>query len=745
MNPRRYLTDPRRPASRLLLILASIIAVVVFCIDALTSLDIAIAVLYVVVVLLTASTGMRRTTVAVAWGCIALTLIAYLASHDTSYFGSALARCLVSMLAVGTTAYLALRNQSSTATLLEQVQLLDLTHDAIVVYDLNNVITFWNRGAEELYGWPARHAIGKTIHDLVQTEFPVPVDVISGSLLSEDRWEGELVQTRSDESLVTVSSRWSLWRDVQGRPLAILATNNDVTQRKQMEAEIMRQQRELRATIDAIPGMVWSSGPDGCVSFINERWSDMGISLVNLRGELWRAVVHPDDVSQLEEAWSGARATSEMFSHVARMRRGDGVYRWLHIRGAPLMDEDGRVLRWYGVNTDIEERKLAEEALERSEAFLARAQGLSHTGSIGMKIPGGEMSWSVEACRIFGYPPGTQPSRQLVMDRIHPEDAGLVHALFERAMRGEPHVDVEHRLLLPDGAQKYVHFVAHAMTSQSGQPEYVGALMDVTESKMTQEALHRSMTELAHATRVTTLGELTASIAHEVSQPISAIVTNGGAALRWMTRDVPDWHEASTSIEAMIRDARRASDIIRRIRTLVQKHDLQHAVLGVNAIVEESIELVRHELQKQRTELAVELSAEPLYVLGDRVQLQQVVINLLINGVQAMAAASGARKTMLVRTSRPDPAHVLVLVRDSGTGITDEDAGRLFNAFFTTKPEGMGMGLSICRSIVEAHGGRIWAESNEEHGATLQFTLPLHPYSGRCAPDDSDELSLRME
>jgi signal transduction histidine kinase len=177
----------------------------------------------------------------------------------------------------------------------------------------------------------------------------------------------------------------------------------------------------------------------------------------------------------------------------------------------------------------------------------------------------------------------------------------------------------------------------------------------------------------------------------------------------------------------------------------VQKHDLQHAVLGVNAIVEESIELVRHELQKQRTELAVELSAEPLYVLGDRVQLQQVVINLLINGVQAMAAASGARKTMLVRTSRPDPAHVLVLVRDSGTGITDEDAGRLFNAFFTTKPEGMGMGLSICRSIVEAHGGRIWAESNEEHGATLQFTLPLHPYSGRCAPDDSDELSLRME
>jgi signal transduction histidine kinase len=154
---------------------------------------------------------------------------------------------------------------------------------------------------------------------------------------------------------------------------------------------------------------------------------------------------------------------------------------------------------------------------------------------------------------------------------------------------------------------------------------------------------------------------------------------------------------------------------------------------------------VRHELQKQRTELAVELSAEPLYVLGDRVQLQQVVINLLINGVQAMAAASGARKTMLVRTSRPDPAHVLVLVRDSGTGITDEDAGRLFNAFFTTKPEGMGMGLSICRSIVEAHGGRIWAESNEEHGATLQFTLPLHPYSGRCAPDDADELSLRME
>ncbi|WP_120291498.1 sensor histidine kinase [Paraburkholderia sp. BL23I1N1] len=247
--------------------------------------------------------------------------------------------------------------------------------------------------------------------------------------------------------------------------------------------------------------------------------------------------------------------------------------------------------------------------------------------------------------------------------------------------------------------------------------------------KLAQDALARSTAELAHATRITLLGELAASVAHEVTQPIAAIVTCGGAALRWLNRPAPEIDEAAQSVTQMIRDAKRADEVIQRIRSMAKKRDSLPVAVELNAIVGESIELVRFELERHRIELNIDLAMPPPTACCDRVQLQQVLINLIMNSIQAMADVTGPRKLRIA--TRPfEGAHVQVIVQDSGTGISEENGGRLFNTFFTTKAEGMGMGLSICRSIVEAHGGRIWAESPAAGGAVLQFILPVG--EGRC-------------
>ncbi|WP_144149129.1 PAS domain S-box protein [Paraburkholderia sp. BCC1884] len=718
--------------SSLVTTLAAVIALVVFGIDALTPLDIAVAVFYVVVVLLVASTNNRQATLAAALGCVALTLLGFAMSHDSGYTSGAIARCLVSLVAIGTTSFLSLRNQAATTTLQEQVELLNLAHDAIVVHDMNDRITFWNHGAQALYGWTAQQALGKSIHTLTQTSSAVPVEQIRDELLRTNRWHGELQRVRHDGSVVVISSRSALWRDATGAPRAVLATNNDITKRKEMEAKLQRQQEELRATIDAIPGMVWSCSGDGRLTFINRRWNDMGVTLEEGENgtDVWSAIVHPADLPQMQRDWQTAIAAGTSFENVSRIRTRPGVYRWMHLGAEPLRDEAGMILRWYGVNTDIEERKQAEQALERSEAFLLDAQRLSRTGSIATHFADeSSMWWSDEAYRIFDYPPEVEPSIEAILARTHPDDRALVRGAFEQGNGGAGLVDVEHRLAMPDGSVKYVHYVAHLNTPRSGGSEYVGALMDITETKLAQEALARSSAELAHVTRVTLLGELAASIAHEVTQPIAAVAACGGAALRWLNRPTPELGEVEQSVTQMIRDAKRASEIIQRIRAMAKKRDRSPTSVDLNGIVSESVELMRREFERHRVELQLELDEPSAIVCCDRVQLQQVLVNLLMNSVQAMADVGGARKLRLA-TRLADPEHAQVVVQDSGTGIGEENADRLFSTFFTTKAEGMGMGLSICRSIVEAHGGRIWAESPETGGAMLQFILPVD--EGRC-------------
>ncbi|SAK57514.1 ATPase [Caballeronia catudaia] len=598
---------PVRHDIRIVSMLAAAIALAVFLIDALTPLDIAIAVLYVIVVLLVASTGNRAATVTTAWGCVILTLVGFILSHDENVSGGALARCAVSLLAIGTTAVLSLRNQATTTKMQEQLELLNLAHDAIVAHDMNDRITFWNRGAEGLYGFPANEAIGQPIQRMTQSTSPVPPAQIHAELLRSGRWDGEITRVRHDGSEIVIASRAALLRDAKGLPRAVLATSNDITQRKRMEAELQRQR----------------------------------------------------------------------------------------------------------------------DALKRSEAFLLDAQRLSRTGSIATRLPAGTMWWSDEAYRIFDYPRDMTPSIDAILARAHADDIEIVRGAHQAAESGVCEIDVEHRLLLPDGSVKHVHFVAHRASTESDGDEYVGALMDVTETKLAQEALARSTAELAHVTRVTMLGELAASIAHEVTQPMAAIVTSGGAGLRWLDRAQPEIAEAQQSITQMIRDAKRASEVIARIRAMAKKRDSQPARLDVNEIVGETIELVRRELARHRVDVRTDLATPSPTVRCDRVQLQQVLINLIMNAAQAMSGVNAPRVLRIATgASVSDAGHVQITVQDSGTGISEDNARRLFDAFFTTKAEGMGMGLSICRSIIEAHGGRIWAEAPDEGGARLCFVLP---------------------
>jgi PAS domain S-box-containing protein len=383
-----------------------------------------------------------------------------------------------------------------------------------------------------------------------------------------------------------------------------------------------------------------------------------------------------------------------------------------------------------GANEDLKleiaKRRQTEDALRRSEAYLTEAQRLSRTGSFGWNVASGEIFWSDESFRLFGYDKECSPSIETILERVHPEDRALVKRTIECAARDGKDFFLEHRLLMPDGSVRHLQVVAHAVRGQTDRPQFVGALMDVTAAKRAEGELHKAQADLAHVTRVTTLGELTASIAHELNQPLGALVTNAEACLRWLAHGTPNLDEARRNVDMIIKDGHRAGEVIRRVRALLKKTDSQQAPLDINDVVNEVIALVQREVSSHRVILRAELAPALPAVLADRVQLQQVLINLVINGIEAMQDVTDRPRELVIRSHQEDAEQVVVSVEDCGVGISADNADQLFNAFFTTKSGGMGMGLSICRSIIEAHGGRLSASGNVGPGATFRFALPAH-------------------
>jgi PAS domain S-box-containing protein len=375
----------------------------------------------------------------------------------------------------------------------------------------------------------------------------------------------------------------------------------------------------------------------------------------------------------------------------------------------------------FSLSAEVARRRRIEDDLRRSEMYLAEAQRLSHVGSFGWDVSSGKLFWSEETFRIFEYDLLDQPTTELALERAHPDDKARVQATIDRAAREKKDLDFEHRLLMPDGKIKNIHLVGHPVVDPSREfVEFVGTVIDVTERRRAEEERQA----LAHANRITTMGQLTASIAHEVNQPITAVVTSAQAALRWLNMQPPDPQEVRQALGRIVNAGRRAGDVIGRIRALIAKTPTQKENLDVNNLIIEVIGLTRSELHGSGVSLRTQLSPDLPLVQGDRVQLQQVMLNLILNAVEALSRISEGPRELLISSVDGGASGVHVAVRDSGPGMPPERLRRLFDAFYTTKPGGMGMGLSICRSIVEAHGGRISAAPNEPRGAAFEFTLP---------------------
>jgi len=597
----------------------------------------------------------------------------------------------------------------------EQASLLDLTHDTVFSRDMDGVITYWNHGAEEQYGFTREEALGKVAYQLLEKTLPAPLDELMVELLRAGRWEGEVVHKKRDGTRITVASRWSLQRDKLGRPVAILETNNDITARKQVE-----------------------------------------------------------------------------------------------------------------------------EKLRQSEAYLANAQRVSRTGSFGWRISSGEIIWSEETYRIFEYDRTTKPSVEVVLQRVHPDDAARVKQTIERASQDGKDFDFEHRLLIPDGSVKYLQVVGHALGDEPGSREFVGAVMDVTERKraeyltgqvfqispdgisvvgrdyryrrvnpvyerhwekpaekivgmhvadllgtatfeqeikplldrcfggeevsyggwfgnalgrrylavsysplrpaserveaalvisrdltepmLASERLRQAQTDLARISRVATVGEMTAWIAHEVNQPLTGVVAHAGTCMRWLGGEAPNLEEARAAAMKIVQDGTRAAEIISRIRALFKKGTLQRELVDVNEAIREMVDLLRSEAMRYSVSVRTDLAADIPQVMGDRVQLHQVLMNLMLNGIDAMKDMN-AEGELTIKSQQAENGQLLISVSDTGVGLPAQKADQIFTAFFTTKPHGTGMGLSISRSIVESHGGRLWAADNSPRGATFHFTL----------------------
>jgi PAS domain S-box-containing protein len=585
-------------------------------------------------------------------------------------------------------------------------------------------------GDEEvsLVSWPlgVQREIGVVVAGSRRADFPRDTEALLLGIAANQALTG-LQQAR----LLTEQKRVAdeLDQSVAQRTAELAAANEvlrkEVAERRRAEEALAASEHNLRLIVDSIPGLVSLLTPAGEVEVVNPQLVEYcGRTLEELR--LWGKsdTVHAEDLPRVVQLFAQSITSGNPHDFETRLRRFDGVYRWFQVRGLPVRDAHGRILRWCVLLTDIDERKRAEDALKRSEAFLAEGQRLSRIGSFSWRVETDEITWSEELYRIFGFERDVPVTLDLIGTRVHPEDIPLLNDMVERARGAVKDFEYEHRLLMPDYSVKYLHLIAHGIRDNDGRLEYIAAVQDVTQRQISEEALAKARSELAHVASVTSLTTLTASIAHEVNQPLSGIVTNASTCLRMLTLDPPNVDGARETVRRTIRDGNRASDVITRLRALFSKKDTIAERVDLNDATREVIALSLSELQRNRVILRCELADDLPLVTGDRVQLQQVILNLLRNGSDAMNTVHDRPRELLIRTERDEGDQALLSVKDAGIGFDPQSMDKLFQAFYTTKNDGMGIGLSVSRSIIEQHDGRLWATPNDGPGATFSFSIP---------------------
>jgi PAS domain S-box-containing protein len=611
----------------MLRVAAATAALAILLVDVLSPLEGAVAVLYVVVVLIAARAGRRADVYAATGVGLAFTMLAYVSSHGLEHVGSSSLRALVSLAAIVITALLSLRNIGTTERLAATAQLIDISHDMIFMRDRAGDITFWNRAAEQVYGWSAEEAIGQPADALLSARYAMPRARIEAVLAETGRWEGTIGHRTRAGTEIVVESRWAPRTDAFGQTLGVLETNTDVTARHAAHAALVQSERRYRRMFDG-----------GRVGIVEEDWTEV-------RAEFAR----------------------------------------LGIRDAA------------GLGT----------ALAADPGLLTRARRAARIVRVN------------PAFRVMiGLPEVTDAT----VDDILGEDDTSFAAVLGAFVGGERSLEGETEIARCDGSRLPVMFGINFPAPDDAGAEVFVFVVDLTERRQAQDALLLARTELAHAARVATLGEISASIAHEVNQPLMAVVTNGEAALRWLRRPEPDLGEVEAGLTRIVSEGRRAGEIVTRIRGFLRKAPLAREPLGVADLVEEAHRLVSHELARAGVRVDRTIAPGLPVVVGDRIALQQVLVNLMLNAAQAMGAVEGSRR-LAIRAAAVGEG-VEITVADTGPGLSDIELERLFAPFFTTKAEGMGMGLAIARSTAEAHGGRLIAESTPGAGATFRLSLP---------------------
>jgi PAS domain S-box-containing protein len=757
------------------------------------------------------------------------------------------------------------------------------------------LLEYFGQTQDELRDW----ATNGTIHP---EDVAHVVDVFSRSIVSGRPYEIVQRFRRSDGVYRWFQNRAFPLRDTTGQIVRWCVLLTDIDERKRVEDALRESERQSSLIVDTIPGFVVTFTPAGEIEFVNRRILEyFGKPLEDLKRWETGDTTHPEDLPRVVDRFTHSIASGDPFSFEVRARRYDGVYRWFQSRGFPLRDSHGRIVRWYNLLIDIDERKRAETqlagekrllemvasggsladvlnalcrfvediatnchcgvylidwsgptfqrstaptlpasfneaidgqpvrpeigpcakaaclkmqvivadiqsdrewegspfrplalanglnscwstpiyslagrvlgtfaiyqraparptqlqqdliaqvthiasiaierahneaALKRSEAFLADGQRLSRTGSFSWRVATDEIRWSDELYRIYDIEIGTPVTLELIRTRVHPEDVSLLEKMktVDRAGRDADHFEWQYRLLMPDQSIKYLHAVAHAIRHDDGQLEYAAAVQDLTAQRSSEEALANARSELAKVSRTTSLGVLTAAIAHEVNQPLSGIITNAGTCLRMLAADPPDVDGARETARRTLRDGNRASEVITRLRALFSSGEFTLEPLDLNDVTQEVIALSLGDLQRNRIVLQSEFADDLPMINGDRIQLQQVVLNLVRNASDAMMSVHNRPRQLLIKTARDTEDRVRLTVRDAGVGLDLGTMEKLFDAFYTTKLEGMGIGLSVSRSIIEKHHGRLWAEPNDGPGATFSFAVPSAAQSDR--------------
>ncbi len=552
------------------------------------------------------------------------------------------------------------------------------------------------------------------------------------------KWAEVLLAGESDELEARIRRRdgvyrWFLiraepFRDDLGELVRWYGTSTDIEDRKRAEEALKSRGQNLKLIIDTIPTLSWSTEADGFVDFLSRPWLDFtGLSAEEAHGFGWAVVIHPDDAPGLLQYWQAALNAGTQVDVEARMRRVDGVYRWFLFRANPLLDETGKIVKWYGTNTDIEDRKKAGEELRRKEEFLTKAHFLTLSGCFSWCVDTTEVTFSEGARRIYGFELDRSVTLEQIAAYVHPDDRPIFAEKIESARSSGGDQEYGFRLQMPDGSIKYLRASSQETRDAKGQREYVGAIQDVTARYLAEQALDKARSEFAHVARVTSLSTLTASIAHEINQPLSGIITNAGTCLRMLNSDPPNVEGARETVRRTIRDSNRASDVISRLRALFSKGEFTIELLDLNEATKEVIALSLNDLHRSQVIVQTELADGLQRVTGDRIQLQQVILNLLRNASDAMAQIHDRPRRLLITTKCTEKGFVGLSVRDSGVGFEVQSVEKLFDSFYTTKSDGMGIGLSVSRSIIERHRGRLWAEANDGPGATFSFAIPCDP------------------